>query len=134
GSHPYGDEGGRTVTVTVKDVGGSTVTASQAITVADAQLTAGGTVTRRGVEGRPLTGAVGTFRDGFTGATAADYTGATITWGDRSTAAGAVVTSRGGFAVTGSHTYATAGLKHVIVSIRDRGRARATARTQLTVS
>jgi hypothetical protein len=234
GSHPYGEEGARTVTVTVKDVGGSTVTASQAITVADAPLTAGGTVTRRGVQGRPLAGAIGTFRDGFAGATAADYTGVTINWGDRATSPGTIspapgggwqvvgshiyrqegsytitaavndrggasVTLRGnaliadaplrargrringnlafrgvvatftdtagrfsklsdhratinwgdghssrgtvvrgrgagGFAVTGSHTYATAGVTRVTVSIRDRGGARATARTQLTVS
>jgi hypothetical protein len=232
GNHTYGDEGSRTVGVTVHDAGGSTVTASQTISVADAPLTPGATVTRRGVEGRPLAGVVATFHDGFTGATAADYTGATINWGDRTSSAGTispapgggwqvggshayreegsyttivVVNDRGGatvtlhgnafigdaplrargrritgrlafrgvvatftdaagrsakpsdhtgtinwgdghssagriartrdgFAVTGAHAYASAGLKHVTVSIRDRGGARATARSQVTIS
>ncbi len=232
GTHAYGDEGPHTITLTVSDRGGSTVTASQTISVADAPLAPGATVTRRGVEGRPLAGAVGTFHDGFTGATAADYTGATINWGDRTTSAGTVspapgggwqvggshayreegsyttivvvtdrggatvtlrgnafigdaplhargqhirgrlafrgvvatftdaagrsakasdhtatinwgdghsspgriARNRGGFAVTGAHAYASGGLKHVTVSIRDRGGARATARSQVTVS
>ena len=232
GTHAYGEEGARTVTVTVKDVGGSTVTATQAINVADAPLTAGGVLTRRGVEGRPLAGAAGTFHDGFAGATAADYAPPTINWGDRTTSvgtispapgggwqvggshtyreegsyttsvvvndrggatvtlrgnaiigdaplrarglrisahhsfrgvvatftdaagrfaklsdhratinwgdghssAGRIARSRGGFAVTGAHTYASPGLKHVTVSIRDQGGARATARSQVTVS
>src|SRR5712691_9199752 len=49
GNHAYGDEGPRTVSVTVHDAGGATVTATQAITVVDAGLTAGAPLERRGM-------------------------------------------------------------------------------------
>jgi hypothetical protein len=123
GSHTYGDEGARTVSLTVNDKGGSTVTQSQAITVADAPLAAGAPLTRRGTEGKPLAaGSIGTFTDGFAGATVADYSGATISWGDGSTSAGTITAApAGGFQVGGAHTYREEGRYAISAVVTDRG-------------
>lgn len=125
GSHAYGDEGPRTVGVTVKDAGGSTVTATQAITVVDAALTAGAPLTLRGTEGAPMPSrAVATFTDANSGATAADYSAATITWGDGASSAGTVgPAAGGGWQVSGSHTYREEGRYSTAVVVVDRGGA-----------
>ena len=129
GSHSYGEEGPRTVGVTVKDAGGSTATATQAITVADAPLTPGGPLTRRGTEGRPLrAAAVAAFHDAFAGATVADYSAATINWGDGTSSAGTISPAPGGrWQVGGSHTYREEGHYATTVVVTDRGGAMMTA-------
>jgi hypothetical protein len=127
GNHTYGDEGPRTVGVTVHDAGGSTVTATQAITVVDAALTAGAPLTRRGTEGRPGAGAVATFHDANTAAAAADYTAAIINWGDRTTSPGTISPAAGGgWQVGGSHTYREEGRYATTVTVTDRGGAAVT--------
>jgi PKD repeat protein len=129
GNHAYADEGPRTVGVTVRDGGGATVTATQAITVVDAALTAGAPLTRRGTEGRPGAGAVATFRDANTAATAADYTAATINWGDGTTSPGTIGPAPGGgWQVGGSHTYREEGRYATTVAVTDRGGATMAAR------
>jgi hypothetical protein len=62
---------------------------------------------------------VATFTDPGAGAVAGEYA-ATIAWGDGTSSPGAIATDPGGgFDVTGSHTYAVAGIDRVAVTIVD---------------
>jgi len=89
GSNTYTEEGSSTITVTINDVGGSTVTTTTTATTVDAPLTgsAGNEIT--GIEGSS-TGTVmlGTFIDANQAATVADYTAGggsvVVNWGDGS--------------------------------------------------
>jgi hypothetical protein len=123
GNHTYPDEGPRTIGVTVKDAGGSTISANQAFTVGDAPLSAGTALTRRGTEGRLMpAGAVATFRDANAAATAADYSAPTINWGDRTTSAGTIgPAAGGGWQVAGSHRYREEGRYTITAVVTDRG-------------
>jgi|GEM_PF-3048825 len=129
GTHTYAEEGAYTVTVYC----GSTAQGTSAAQVADAALTANGrsiAVTAT----QPFAGTVATFADSDPGGTAADYT-ATIDWGDGSPPSPGAVTASGvGFAVGGSHTYASAGAHTATVTIADAGGAGASAADSVTVS
>ena len=59
-------------------------------------------------EGLLYDGQVGTFTDGNSADTAANFT-ATIVWGDNTSSAGTVTGSAGRFSVSGQHTYAEEG-------------------------
>jgi hypothetical protein len=132
GSHDYAEEGsGEEVglvhtfindTGTGRSVGGTQTTPD----IADAPLT---------VSPLPLSvaavtqfsGNVATFTDADPGGTVSDYT-ATIDWGDGSPVDTATVVAQGGgFAVTGSHTYATAEPFTATVQVTDAGGATASA-------
>ena len=133
GSHLYAHTGTFAVTVTVTDVGGSTVTATGHATVANSLLTAGTLTIGKGVEG--VTAAPLTF--GFTSsnplAAAADFT-ATITWGDTATSAGTVTAvAGGGFTVQGSHLYKEEGSYPVSITVADTtgGTVTATGRAKI---
>ncbi len=67
-----------------------------------------------------------------TGAQIQDFT-ASINWGDGTTTAGTVVASGKNFAVTGSHTYASAGTDTVTVTITNAGGATFTATSKAKV-
>src|SRR5438128_4295067 len=70
-------------------------------------------------EGASFSGAVATFTDPDTGATASEYA-ATIDWGDGSaTTAGAISGSPASFSVSGAHTYVEEGTYSVTVTITD---------------
>jgi hypothetical protein len=127
GNHAWAEEGAFTVSVTVKAAGalGSTVTATHAVTVVDAALTAGPAVTRRGVEGRSLTaGALATFQDANTGAAATDFT-AKINWPDGTTGAGTIAPAAGGGwqVSAGAHTLREEGTGDGTVVVADKGGA-----------
>ncbi len=83
--------------------------------------------------GQPFTGIVATITNG-TGA-ATDY-GATITWGDGNTSTGTITADpNGGFDVTGTNTFATAGSFAVTVAVTDaNGNALGSALTTATVA
>jgi hypothetical protein len=125
GSHIYAEEGGPyPVSVTIKDVGGSTTSTSTSATISDASISATGT-TFSGVEGTALTGVtVANITDANTFGSAGDLS-ATIDWGDGTgTSTGTVSGSGGHYIVTGNHTYASAvpgGTFTVSVSITDDG-------------
>lgn len=134
GAHTYADEGMFRVTVSVRDVGGQSLTASSTqFGVGDAGLTnttAAAALTA--VEGQDTaTQVVGTFTDANPGATVADFT-TTINWGDGQTSSGtvqAVGPTTGGmaFQVVGNHTYAEEGSDSVTATIRDIGGQSVTA-------
>jgi hypothetical protein len=125
GYHSYPEEGTKTVSFTINDVDGDTLTGSSTATIADAALTAsGGTTSIVGNATIPLASPVATFTDADPGGVASDYT-ATINWGDSSSGAGTVTpvpsTGTPAFAVAGSHTYATGGNYNVSVTVTDSG-------------
>jgi uncharacterized delta-60 repeat protein len=100
---------------------------------ADFALTASGTAVTA-TAGAPLTGIVATFTDADPNGTASQFT-ATVTWGDGTTSAGAITANgRGGFDVTGTHTYAAAASYAVAVQIQDVGGSSATAHSTATVT
>jgi hypothetical protein len=85
-----------------------------------------------GVAGGPVSGTLATVTGG-TGTTAADYT-ATVDWGDGTAPAAATMgnSSRGVYAVTGTHTYSKAGYYQVGVTVSD-GQSQGTATAAVNV-
>jgi hypothetical protein len=114
------------VAVTITDAGGSIATANGTANVADAALTAAGT-TIASTEGASFAGIVASFTDANPNGAAGEFA-ATITWGDGRTSSGTITANAGGgFAVTGTHTYAEEGVNVVAVTITDAGGNIATA-------
>jgi hypothetical protein len=114
GSHTYTSfASGLPFSVTVQDVGGATVGASDTVQVAEVPLYAGQLTPPSATEGIS-TGNVVLFHftDANPNANAADYT-AMVNWGDTSSdsstdpAIRVVANADGGFDVVGSHTYAS---------------------------
>ena len=132
GSHTYAEEGSQTATVTITDTDNTSnqATASSQVTVADAALHATGVVPS--VSGTTASGTVATFTDANPGGTLSDFT-ASINWGDGTTTTGSVATVPGGFAVSGSHTYAASGTYTITTTIKDAGGSTATATTTVTI-
>jgi RHS repeat-associated protein len=128
GSHTYAKAGTQAVTVKITDTDGATGTLIGAATVADADLTpkGGGAVTV--TAGQLATVQLATFTDADPGASTGNFT-ATIDWGDKKTSAGTIKSTSTGFAVSGSHTYASSGNYAVAVTIVDSGGSQTTART-----
>jgi PKD repeat protein len=78
-----------------------------------------------GIAGTPLSDVlVGSFSDASTGARASDFT-ALVDWGDGTPATAGQVAAGGPglFQVFGTHTYATAGTRTVLVTVADSGGA-----------
>ena len=120
GTHLYKRLGVRNYAVILTDTLGAFAEADGTITVVDAPLHATpGLIV--GYAGTALTNAVmATFTDEDTSAVATDFT-ALIDWGDGTTPEAGTVGAgtSGGFAVTGTHTYATAGSFPAKVTITD---------------
>jgi hypothetical protein len=126
GTHTYAEDGIYTATITVKDGGGApAVSTTATVTVFDAPLSDTGNPQKiNGTQGVALTNVLlGTLKDADPGGIAADYTGS-INWGDGS-APDTHVTfvdslTPGTFNAIGvSHTYATAGIFNIIVTVTD---------------
>jgi hypothetical protein len=124
GGYTYAEEGSYPISVEVDD-GGTLGTASGTITVADAALTAGSSLTVTPAEGQEFTGVLATFTDADAAGVSADYA-ATINWGDGSAPSTGFIQPDGesllevpGFTVTGTHTYAEAGSYNISVAITD---------------
>jgi hypothetical protein len=111
-SHTYAEETSSPITLSVQvlDDGGSSVSASQTLSVADAALASLRIAAVGPTEGISLgTVTVATFHDADTASPVTDFT-AVINWGDGSTTtvtgSGIVALGGGNFAVRASHTYA----------------------------
>src|SRR5207248_1502018 len=115
-------------TISITDKGGSTKSATATATIADAALTASGTAVNA-TEGTSFSGQVASFADANAAAPLTDFTsgtgGASINWGDGTSATTGTVTQPGGigtaFVVSGSHTYAEESSHTITVSITDKG-------------
>jgi len=119
GSHVYAEEGVYTLTVTVRDDGGSMTSKSGTATVADAPLAA--TCAAPPVSPMSFNGAVASFTDANPFGTVADFA-ATINWGDGASSAGIVSGPAGGpFTVSGSHVYVATGPVTITTTIVDDG-------------
>jgi hypothetical protein len=131
GTHTYVDEGTYSGSVSYtytlpRPCQGSTQTASFQATVQDALLTGGGTNVS-GNPGQPTSGIVMHFSDANPGAAAGEFS-AQITWGDGAKAFGIITAApAGGFDVSGTHTYNTAGSYPVSTSVTDIGGSTAIA-------
>jgi hypothetical protein len=89
------------------------------VTIGGGPLTVTAAAQLDGVAGRALSGPLATVSGG-TGTTASDYT-ATVNWGDGTAPTTATMgnSSRGVYAVTGTHTYSKAGYYQVGVTVSD---------------
>jgi hypothetical protein len=135
GSHTYADETSSPITlsVAVRDVGGSSVSGSVTLTVADGPLT----LTAVTAPASPTEGigtgtfTVATFTDSDPSAPASDFT-AVIAWGDGTTStitsANGLSGSAGSFVVQAAHTYAEQMSTSAVLSVQifDDGSANAT--------
>jgi phospholipase C len=118
GSNTYAEEGSYTVSVTLQDVGGASVSTSGGVTVTDSPLTVT-VLPVTAIERTAFNGTVANFSDPTNDSTAGEYT-ATITWGDGQVSAGTITTAgAGAFTVTGSNTYAEEGLYPVTITLVD---------------
>jgi hypothetical protein len=127
GTHTYAEEGtyNGSVSYTCNQFVGAR-TATFHATVQDAALTASGSDSS-GAAGLSMSALVAHLDDANPAGDANDFS-AQINWGDGATSAGTVaVAAGGGFDVTGSHTYGTAGSYSVTTTITDVGTATATA-------
>jgi hypothetical protein len=129
GAHGYAEEGSYAGTVSGCASGSESFT----ILVADAALSASPAHRLGAIARTPLTATLATFADADPGGQAADYT-ANISWGDGRQSAGVVRVSGGGFAVSATHTYSTAGTFKAKVTIADGGGSRASATTTVDVA
>lgn len=117
-SHVYKDDGTYTVTVKVTDNQGSTGAATATITVNNVAPTVG--VITAPSDPQQVNTSVGISAN-FTDPGVLDTHAATIDWGDSSTSVGTITESNGSGTVSGSHTYATAGVYTVGVTVTDNG-------------
>jgi hypothetical protein len=133
GAYTYAEEGAYAVTVLTAAAAGPNVSASTTAAVADAPLSGtAGPVSA--VEGTPFSGVVADFTDADPAAAASEYT-ASIAWGDGQTSAGTVAPDgRGGFTVSGAHTYAEEGSYPVSVTLTDAGGASTSASTTAAIA
>lgn len=132
GSHTYAEEGNYSVAVTVSDAIASASTSGSA-SAADAALAAFA-APASATEGASFSATVGSFTDADPNGAVLDYS-ATISWGDQASSAGTITANgSGGFAVSGTHTYAEEGTYTVTVTVSDAGGASATATTSATVA
>jgi hypothetical protein len=127
GSHTYAEEGTYSGSVTytytsARPCVGSTQTTSFQATVQDSPLTGAGR-DFAGTAGQSLSAVVAHVDDANPSGSVGDFS-AQITWGDGSTSSGSLsAVAGGGFDVTGTHTYSTAGSYPVNTSITDIGGA-----------
>ena len=136
GVHAYTEEGSFVATVTIKDAGGATASASTSTAVADQPLGASAVHSLHLTTSTPSGNVmVAKFTDGDPNSTASDYT-ATVNWGDGTAPSAATIAalSGGGFAVDAGHTYAKKGSFKVTVMIVDAGGAATSVTSSIPVA
>jgi parallel beta-helix repeat protein len=135
GSHTYADQGTDTITVTIRHEGATAVTVTSTATIADAALTATGQklASVEGVSTGTLT--LATFLDQGGPEALGDY-GASIAWGDNTTATGTIVLSSDGrtFLVQGNHVYGEEDTYSVSVTLKHEGNAAGSVTSSVVVA
>ncbi|MBV8078916.1 MAG: VCBS repeat-containing protein, partial [Actinobacteria bacterium] len=127
-THTFADEGTYFGTVTIDDTvaNGTTATKQLTITVGDQPLAASAGAAVSAAEGAPASVSI-PFTDANPNATAADFTTATIAWGDGSTSPASVAANPSGeFVATASHSYADEGTFSASLTVADDGGATTT--------
>jgi hypothetical protein len=133
-SHVYGDAAVYHITVTAKDDGGSTATASYSANISDGKLTADANKSLAATAGAAFTSVLGSFTDEAGAQAAAGDFAAMINWGDGSLYSGTVSkTASGAFSVSGTHTYASAGSKSITATVTDEEGSTVTLHATATV-
>jgi len=98
GTHVYQAASAYTITITIKDKGGSSISVTTPALIQDAPLNPGGNVALTAYVGQPFKGIVGTFTDTDPNGAPNDYS-TTINWGDQQQSSG-LVTFAGSAALT----------------------------------
>ena len=122
GGFTYGGEGTYGLAVTVTDtLDNNTIAPNGAVVVAEGDTLVANPITFSASVNAPFSGTVATFTDPtFPDNFAGDFT-ALINWGDGTTTGGAVDGGSGNpFTVSGAHTYTTAGIDTVVVTLSER--------------
>ncbi|HEX7450431.1 MAG TPA: TIGR03118 family protein [Pirellulales bacterium] len=120
GSHLFGEEGTTAqVSVTIQDVGGSSVTATSTAVVDDAPLNVAA-MSLSGMEQSASAWTVATFTDAGPIDALGDYS-AVIDWGDGTSSAGTITLSGGVFTISGSHSYSDEGRFNLSVTASEAG-------------
>jgi Calx-beta domain-containing protein/VCBS repeat protein len=133
GTHTYAKEGMYSVNVRIADSGGNLTSIRSTATVADAPLTATGK-TLNAIAGLSFTTLVAHFTDADPTGNVGEFS-STVAWGDGASSPGAITADGGGgFNVSGSHTYNSAGSFSIAVMIRDVGGSTITANSTANVS
>ncbi len=134
GTHTYVNEGIYHASFTYTNSDGFPETRPFDVKVQDAPLTAVTGVPVSATPGVAVKAKVATFTHTNPAGAASDYT-ASINWGDGTASTTGTVSAAagGGFEVTGSHTYATAGTYTTSITINDVGGAKATATSSANV-
>ena len=129
-SHAYPEAGQYNITLSAVTSGGGSATASDIAVVADAPINPTGSPPNLSLtEGQPFSGILANFLDTSHGIGSVDaydpgeYT-TTIDWGDGTTSGGqiGIISSGGGFSVSGSHAYGEEGSYPItIIAVDDDG-------------
>jgi len=123
---------GRSIRPTVTDET-STATLNPQVSVSDGPLTVTSVGKTEWKATKTFNRTLATFTDADPNGTLSDYT-ATIDWGDGQTTNGTIAPNhRGGWSVSGSHTYASVGRLAITVTVNDTGGATANTTTQARV-
>jgi hypothetical protein len=128
GTHTYAEDGSYQATITVWETGyaNSTASATDAVLVAEATVSAAG-LSVAATEGSALAGTVATFTDPGSPDPGTSFS-ASINWGDSTAATpGNVSGSGGSYSVSGSHTYAEDGTYNPVVMVWEIGIPNSTA-------
>jgi hypothetical protein len=136
-SHTYAEEGTYTLSVQILDKGGSSISTSATLAVADAPLSSLILTNPNATAGQDTgTFTVATFHDANAGAPVTDFTGV-VQWGDGTTTTltSSAFQGQGGgnFAVPSDHLYASSGTYTLSVQIGDVGAASINARIRIAV-
>jgi hypothetical protein len=127
------EEGSYQVSLAATDKDGGTSVVTQAFTVSDPEVVVtGGYVVTATVGSNSGPQTVATFTDPGGAEAIADYA-ATVTWGDGSSSPGTITLGDGAFLVTASHTYATAGVYTVGVTVAHDQAPAATATSSAVI-
>jgi hypothetical protein len=135
--HAFPDAGNSAVGIAVYDDGSTQLSSNSGSVYIDNATVAVTGKTLSATSGNPFSGAIASFTDSNTLATAADFT-ATINWGDTTTSSGTAVTisqtSPGNFNVIAAHSFAPANPYTITITVHGAGGAIESDTSSMTVA